>query len=158
RGQSLPLGVLLVACLLTAARAQAPAGTPPTGAQPAPAAAESQAPAAAQGEASPAQTPGSATKPPPVCFKLTGRCVEPAARHSGKANTATGTPAATGSNTANGPNTAAGQGNSAGRSRSAPRPLNLTAPDVRSVVPADQLSEPLPSREQITETQEADTV
>jgi hypothetical protein len=36
--------------------------------------------------------------------------------------------------------------------------LNLTAPDVRTVVPEEELKEPLPNTEQITETQEADTV
>jgi hypothetical protein len=41
---------------------------------------------------------------------------------------------------------------------SAQRPLNLTAPDVQTVVSADELKEPLPSNEQITEVQEDQTV
>jgi hypothetical protein len=36
--------------------------------------------------------------------------------------------------------------------------LDLAAPDVQKVVPADQLKEPLPDAEQITEVQEAQTV
>ena len=40
----------------------------------------------------------------------------------------------------------------------AKKPLNLTAPDVRTVVPEEELKEPLPSTDQITEVQESDTV
>jgi len=36
--------------------------------------------------------------------------------------------------------------------------LNLTAPDVRTVVPEQELEQPLPSEKQITEVQEAQTV
>jgi hypothetical protein len=75
-------------------------------------------------------------KPPAVCFPLTGRCVE-----GSKA------PAAKG-----GSSSASKDGSSAQRS------LNLTAPDVRTVVPEDELKEPLPSSEQITEIQEDQTV
>jgi hypothetical protein len=71
-------------------------------------------------------------KPAPICFKLTGRCVDPAKAPTAKAG-ATG-------------------------DASAKRPLNLNAPDVRTVVPADELKEPLLTNEQIAETQEADTV
>ena len=38
------------------------------------------------------------------------------------------------------------------------KPLNLTAPDVSTVVPEQDLKEPLPNNDQVTETQEADTV
>ena len=72
-------------------------------------------------------------KPAPICFKLTGRCVDPAKAPTGKA----GATAADGT---------------------AKRPLNLNAPDVRSVVPADELKAPLPTNDQIAETQEASTV
>jgi hypothetical protein len=75
---------------------------------------------------------GNGNKPPPVCFKLTGHCVD-----SSKA------PATKGTATADG---------------STKRPLNLTAPDVRSVVPADELKEPLPNGDQVTEVQEDETV
>jgi hypothetical protein len=75
-------------------------------------------------------------KPPPVCFKLTGRCVElkkaPAAKN--------------------------GTANASKDGSSAKQPLNLTAPDVRTVVSADELKEPLASNEQITEVQEDQTV
>ena len=67
----------------------------------------------------------------PVCFPLTGRCVEPAKKPEAKAAAST----------------------TAGK-----KPLNLTAPDVRTVVPAEELKEPLPSNEQITETQDTETV
>ena len=76
------------------------------------------------------------SKPQPVCFPLTGRCVEGA-----KASAAKG-----------GAHSASKDGSSA------QRPLNLAAPDVRTVVSADELKEPLPSSEQIAEVQEADTV
>jgi hypothetical protein len=46
-------------------------------------------------------------------------------------------------------------GTSAGASD---KPLNLAAPDVRRVFPADELKEPLPNNEQITEVQESQTV
>jgi hypothetical protein len=78
-----------------------------------------------------------ADKPPPVCFKLTGRCVEPAKGPAAKGGTAT-------------------------LSKVDPtakqKPLNLAAPDVRSVVPAEELKQPLPQDEQITEIQESETV
>jgi hypothetical protein len=120
--------------------ASAPAATPGSTASaapspPAPAsttATSSGAPA--EGQAAPAgQSTGS--KPDPVCFKLTGHCVD-----SSKAATKAGTAAAT-------------KAGSTGK-----KPLNLTAPDVRTVVPESELKEPLPNTDQITETQEADTV
>jgi hypothetical protein len=49
--------------------------------------------------------------------------------------------------------TAAAKAGSTGK-----KPLNLTAPDVSTVVPEEELKEPLASTEQITETQESDTV
>lgn len=46
-----------------------------------------------------------------------------------------------------------------GKAATAPkRPLNLTAPDVSTVVPAEDLKEPLPTTDQVTEVQEAQTV
>jgi hypothetical protein len=75
-------------------------------------------------------------KPAAVCFKLTGHCVEGSKG-----------PAAKGS-TANPPKDGSSE----------QRPLNLTAPDVRTVVSAAELKEPLPSDVQITETQESETV
>jgi hypothetical protein len=71
-----------------------------------------------------------------VCFKLTGHCVEGSKGPAAKGTTAS--PAKDGS--------------------SAPRPLNLTAPDVRTVVSAAELKEPLPSDAQISEVQESETV
>jgi hypothetical protein len=56
------------------------------------------------------------------------------------------------------PSTKSGTPSASKDGTSAKRPLNLTAPDVRTVVSADELKEPLPSDEQITEVQEADTV
>jgi hypothetical protein len=73
-------------------------------------------------------------KRPPVCFPLTGRCVE-----LKKA-------------------AAKGAANASKDGSSAKQPLNLTAPDVRTVVSADELKEPLPSNEQVTEVQEDQTV
>jgi hypothetical protein len=78
----------------------------------------------------------SAAKPAPVCFKLSGRCVEPAkpAGQAGKPATLHKVdPHQKGS-------------------------LNLAAPDVRSVMTADELKEPLPTGEQVAEVQEAETV
>ena len=75
-------------------------------------------------------------KQQPVCFKLTGRCVDAASTK----------PAAGGARAASKP------------SSSTRAPLNLTAPDVRSVVPADELQKPLADSEQITEVQESETV
>jgi hypothetical protein len=56
------------------------------------------------------------------------------------------------------PSTKGGTASASKDGTSAKRPLNLTAPDVRTVVSADELKEPLPSEEQVTEVQEADTV
>jgi hypothetical protein len=94
-------------------------------------------------------TPGASTpqpnsadksgKPPAVCFKLTGRCVEGSKAPAAKGGAAS----------------ASKDGSSA---QARPRALNLTAPDVRTVVSADELKEPLPADAQITETQEDQTV
>ena len=68
-----------------------------------------------------------------MCFKLTGHCVD--SSKAPKTGTATAKTDATGK-----------------------KPLNLTAPDVRTVVPEEELKEPLPTTDQITEVQETDTV
>src|SRR5260370_34726997 len=56
------------------------------------------------------------------------------------------------------PTTKHGTGNATKGGSSGKQPVNLTAPDVRTVVSADELKEPLPSNEQITEVQEDQTV
>jgi hypothetical protein len=155
-------GGLLKATLVAAAVAAAAvlAATPAAHAQDAPAAGQS-APAATPGSTAssapssspPASTTGTSSSAPPaagqapagqstgsktdpVCFKLTGHCVD-SSKAAAKAGTAGSTkPGAT----------------------TGKKPLNLTAPDVRTVVPESELKEPLANTEQITETQEADTV
>ena len=121
------LAVVLVTAILDAHSQNA---TPPAGQSANPSSAASTAPGPSKGAPTSgtqaagnvqAAAPGS-SKPPPVCFPLTGRCVE-----GSKA------PAAKGG-------------------------LNLAAPDVKTVVSADELKEPLPSSEQITEVQEDQTV
>jgi hypothetical protein len=89
----------------------------------------------APGSAPNGASAGPSGKPPAVCFKLTGRCVEQKKAPATKGGTA------------------ATQTGSAAK-----RPLNLAAPDVRTVVPAEELKEPLPSNDQITEVQEPETV
>jgi len=90
--------------------------------------------AAAAADPAAAGQPGRTDKPPVVCFKLTGRCVDSAKRPAAR----TGVSAVT---------RVEKQGS-----------LNLAAPDVRTVIPESELKEPLPSTEQITENQEAETV
>jgi hypothetical protein len=138
---------LLTASLVAAAAAAAiVAAMPAAHAQDAPAAATTQAPSApassAPASSASASSSTSSSGPPaaggrndPVCFKLTGRCVD--------SSKASGTKSGT----------AATKAGSAGK-----KPLNLTAPDVRTVVPEEELKEPLPNTEQITEVQESDTV
>lgn len=118
-----------------AAGQSVPASSPGSTASPAP---SSSAPAsttssgtapATAGQAPAGQSTGS--KSDPVCFKLTGHCVD-----SSKVTTKAGT----------------------AKAASGKKPLNLTAPDVRTVVPESELKEPLPTTDQVTETQEADTV
>jgi hypothetical protein len=70
-----------------------------------------------------------------VCFQLTGHCVENSKASGTKAGTA-----------------------AAKTTTPSKKPLNLTAPDVRTVVPEEELKEPLPNTDQVTETQESDTV
>jgi cytoskeletal protein RodZ len=120
--------------------ASAPAATPgstassdPSSSAPASTTSSTPPPATA-GQAPAGQSTGSKTDP--VCFKLTGHCVD-SSKATAKAGTAGSTKA----------------GSTTGK-----KPLNLTAPDVRTVVPESELKEPLPNTEQITETQEADTV
>jgi hypothetical protein len=95
-------------------------------------------PSAGASEATPSAPSGSpADKPPPVCFKLTGRCVDAGSSQAGSSRKSP-TPTRTDPHR---------KGN-----------LNLSAPDVRTVIPPDQLKEPLPTSEQITEVQESETV
>lgn len=105
----------------------------PSSAQP------STAPAA--GSSSSAATSGNrqapAAKTDPVCFKLTGHCVDSSkaggtsAPKSGAATTKAGTQ---------------------------DKKLDLKAPDVSTVVPEQELKEPLPNERQVTEVQESQTV
>jgi hypothetical protein len=103
----------------------------------------SPSPTPSANQSSPAATEKSAAdktaadKPPAVCFKLTGRCVEPG---QAKTTAATKDPATPTAKDGNG------------------KKLNLSAPDVRTVVPAEELKEPLPSGDQVTEVQEENTV
>jgi hypothetical protein len=149
---ALSVPALMVAALLAAAMPTAhgqdatPAGgqsaNPSSPAAPAPGGANKGAQASTDaGQAGGAQqTADSSTqangtgsgKRPPVCFKLTGRCVELSKTPAGKGT--------------------------AKDDAAAKRPLNLAAPDVRTVVPADELKEPLPSSEQVAEVQEDQTV
>jgi hypothetical protein len=101
-----------------------------------PAADQAQAGGPAQGGANGADKASGHGKP--VCFNLTGRCVEPAKSSTHRGAGASGT-RPTGSS-------------SGGKS------LDLAAPDVRTVVSADELKEPLPNGEQIKEVQESETV
>jgi len=123
----------------TPAGSQGPAGPQTPAASKAPASAPASSAAASSAgsssNSSSADTSGgegSANKSDPVCFKLTGHCVDASkASKSGAARAKTG---------ANG------------------KKLNLTAPDVSTVVPEQELKEPLPNAEQVTEVQEAQTV
>jgi hypothetical protein len=67
-----------------------------------------------------------------VCFKLTGHCVD----------TSKGATKAAAAKTA----------------KTNGKKLNLTAPDVSTVVPEQELKEPLQNPDQVTEVQEAQTV
>jgi hypothetical protein len=88
-----------------------------------------------QGHA-PATQGGGADKSAAVCFQLTGHCVEGAKAPAAKS----------------------GAGSAAKDGKTAKKALNLTAPDVRTVVPAEELKEPLPSSQQVVETQDSETV
>ena len=136
----------LVAALPAAHAQQTPAGSQAPASSQAPVASQAPASAPASSTATPAPTgssnsspaeasggQASANKSEPVCFKLTGHCVD-ASKKSAKSGTAK---VKTGAN---------GQ------------KLNLTAPDVSTVVPEQELKEPLPNAEQVTEVQEAQTV
>jgi hypothetical protein len=104
-------------------------------------------PAADAASASPASTgtapanPASADQP--VCFKLTAHCIDP---KTGAGKTADSSSA--GKPTAKKASNKPADG----------KPLNLSAPDVRSVVPAQELREPLPTQDQELAAQEGDTV
>jgi hypothetical protein len=123
----------------------APSAAPQTstGSQTAPKTPSSAQPATAPaaGSSSSAATSGNGQAPPaqsdPVCFKLTGHCVD-----SSKAG-GTAAPKAGATTTKAGT-----QG----------KKLNLTAPDVSTVVPEQELKEPLPNETQVTEVQESQTV
>jgi len=132
-------GAPTVAGPKTTAGPQTAQGTPTaTGTQASAAASQAGDGQQANGSAAESRQPNGAdktAKSPPVCFKLTGHCVEGSKAPAAKGGAA-----------------------SAPKNGSKQPALNLTAPDVQTVVSADELKEPLPSNEQITEVQEADTV
>jgi opacity protein-like surface antigen len=138
---------LLAAALLAAAGAaqaqDAPPAPPPaatTGTDTAASASAGQSGGAQAGSstATASDSTTKAGKSAAVCFKLTGHCVD-----NGKAGTAPAT------------KSGAAASKDAGV---ADKSLNLTAPDIRTVVSPEELKEPLPSNDQVTETEEADTV
>jgi cytoskeletal protein RodZ len=108
---------------------QTPSSTPASSA-PAP---TSPAPNSASSSPSSTTPTDGGSKPDPVCFKLTGHCVDTS--KTPKAGAATKTSAKT-----NG------------------KKLNLTAPDVSTVVPEQELKEPLQNPDQVQEVQESQTV
>ena len=81
----------------------------------------------------------------PVCFKLTSHCIDSRTQGS----TAAG-------NSASGKST--GGDSSAAAKYGKAQPLNLNAPDVRSVVPVQELKEPLPGPEEQNAAEETNTV
>jgi len=102
------------------------------------------APPSTNAGASPSAS-STATKPgEPVCFKLTGHCVD-----SSKA----AKPAPAGAGGAAKSDTASAKTTAKDKKK-----LNLSAPDVSTVVPEQELKQPLPSENQITEVQESQTV
>jgi hypothetical protein len=126
----------LVAALPAAHAQQAPAASQPPASAPASSTAAPAATAPSSSSSSSTDTPASppaANKSDPVCFKLTGHCVD-AARTSAKS---TSSKAKTGANG---------------------KKLNLTAPDVSTVVPEQELKEPIQTADQVTEVQESQTV
>jgi hypothetical protein len=142
-------GLLASYTLAQAAESPPPAGTTPaaTGA-PSPGGGPYQAGAdASQPSDSSGQQPGNpessaaATQgaQPPVCFQLTQRCID--------SKPGTGSAGAKGQASVSRKDSATPQ-----------RPLNLNAPDVRTVVPAEELREPLQTQEEQSAAQEADTV
>jgi hypothetical protein len=128
-----------IVAVMPAARAQdAPSATqtpsaPASSSTPSSSAPASSSTTSATAPASDGQAGGG--KSDPVCFQLTGHCVDSSKAPGKKAGSAASKSGTTGK-----------------------KPLNLTAPDVSTVVPEQELKEPLPNTEQITETQESDTV
>jgi hypothetical protein len=140
--------LLLAACVPAFAQTPSnPSSTPSSTSGPTQAATPvgDQSTGSASGQPAAHQASGS-SKPAPVCFKLTGRCVEPASSKQSANGSRPG-------QTTGAQGTAGAKAATTGQ-----KPLNLTAPDVRSVVPAEELKEPLPTNEQIVETQEDGTV
>ena len=90
--------------------------------------------------------------PPAVCFKLTLHCFEN--KKSPVANA--GSAGAAGSSTTSDTPAEAANGSDSDSARQ--RPLNLNAPDVRTVIPAQELKEPLPTIDEQIESQESTTV
>jgi len=130
---------MLIAGMLIAGTALAQGQEAPAPSQSPP----SQSPPPAPAPSSSTSSSASDSKSEPVCFKLTGHCVDASKAPSGAK---TGTAAAKADAQAN------------GQANSKRKKLNLAAPDVRTVVPEQELKEPLPSDNQITEVQESQTV
>ncbi len=103
-----------------------------------------------------AAVPDSATathRPPPaVCFKLTLHCFD-----SKKAPIANAGSAGATGNSVQSDHPPEAANDADGDSARKP-PLNLNAPDVRTVIPAQELKEPLPTIDEQVESQESTTV
>ena len=99
----------------------------------------------ANADSSTAAPPGAQ---PPVCFKLTQRCLD-SKSGSGTSSTGKAGQAST---------SKAAQASSSKNESTPQHPLNLNAPDVRSVVPAEELREPLETPEQEAAAEDAATV
>jgi len=82
-------------------------------------------------------------KAPVVCFKLTMRCLG----NEQEPGTSSTTPAASGQGSPTSPGTSASS-----------TAMNLTPPDIRSVVSPDELKQPLTTPEQQADQDESDTV
>ncbi|HVO48477.1 MAG TPA: hypothetical protein VMT29_19330 [Steroidobacteraceae bacterium] len=153
------LRTLFTALLLsTAAMGIIRAGEPPVPAQSSPATAPA-SPSGATTSSGPSGTSGAASRP--------GSTATPAPAAAPRAGAAGSGGAAAGAQGASAKtatfcfqftlrclerkSTTAAQG--AGK-----RPLNLTAPDIRTVVPQEELQEPLPSADQQAQAEESDTV
>jgi hypothetical protein len=89
----------------------------------------------------PASDATAADSAAPVCFKLTSHCIDSKTQ---------GSVAASGKSTRG--------NNSADAKTGKARPLNLNAPDVRSVVPMQELKEPLPTTAEQNAAEETNTV
>jgi len=148
--------------MLHGAQAQDAAATPSSAGTPVASAGEDSARPAPAADSSPSGTSTASAGPPVVCFKFTLQCFgnnssQQSDGHSSQRAAASERTAGANASS-NTKDSSSTRGETAASATAAPGSLNLTPPDVRTIVSPQELQEPLPTQEQQAQESESATV